>query len=63
MIAAYVNLGGIGRYIFDGLALYDYGRVLVGAVLVTGLALAVDGALAVVVTGPAGGEEVLGQPE
>ncbi|WP_147103928.1 ABC transporter permease [Nesterenkonia populi] len=48
MIAAYVNLGGIGRYIFDGLALYDYGRVLVGAVLVTVLALTVDGLLAVV---------------
>ena len=45
-IAAYVNLGGLGRYVFDGLAVYDYGRVLVGAVLVTALALAVDGALA-----------------
>ncbi|PPG28450.1 ABC transporter permease [Pseudoclavibacter sp. RFBG4] len=45
-IAAYVNLGGLGRYIFDGLAVTDYGRVLVGAVLVTGLALVVDGLLA-----------------
>ena len=45
-IAAYVNLGGLGRYIFDGLALYDYGQVLVGAVLVTALALAVDGMMA-----------------
>lgn len=45
-IAAYVNLGGIGRYIFDGLAVYDYGRVLVGAVLVTALAIVVDGVLA-----------------
>ncbi|MFL4472489.1 ABC transporter permease [Paeniglutamicibacter sp. MACA_103] len=45
-IAAYVNLGGLGRYIFDGLALYDYGQVLVGAVLVTGLALVLDGLLA-----------------
>ncbi|MGL3806210.1 ABC transporter permease [Paeniglutamicibacter sp. R2-26] len=45
-IAAYVNLGGLGRYIFDGLALYDYGQVLVGAVLVTALALAVDGLMA-----------------
>lgn len=45
-IAAYVNLGGIGRYIFDGLAVYDYGRVLVGALLVTLLALLVDGVLA-----------------
>lgn len=46
MIAAYVNLGGLGRYIFDGLAVYDYGRMLVGAVLVTALALIVDGVLA-----------------
>jgi osmoprotectant transport system permease protein len=45
-IAAYVNLGGLGRYIFDGLALYDYGQVLVGAVLVTALALVLDGLLA-----------------
>lgn len=48
-IAAYVNLGGLGRYIFDGLAVYDYGQVLVGAVLVTGLALVLDGLLAVLV--------------
>lgn len=46
MIAAYVNLGGLGRFIFDGLAVYDYGRMLVGAILVTFLALAVDGLLA-----------------
>lgn len=45
-IAAYVNLGGLGRYIFDGLAVTDYGRVLVGAILVTVLALVVDGLLA-----------------
>ncbi|MBV1778655.1 ABC transporter permease [Paeniglutamicibacter sp. ABSL32-1] len=48
-IAAYVNLGGLGRYIFDGLALYDYGEVLVGAVLVTALALVLDGLLALLV--------------
>lgn len=45
-IAAFVNLGGLGRYIFDGLALYDYTRVLVGALLVTLLALVLDGLLA-----------------
>lgn len=44
-IAAYVNLGGLGRYIFDGLALFDYGVVLVGAVLVAVLALLLDGLL------------------
>ncbi|WP_459257817.1 ABC transporter permease [Paeniglutamicibacter antarcticus] len=48
-IAAYVNLGGLGRYIFDGLALYDYGKVLVGAVLVTALALVLDGLMALLV--------------
>ncbi|MBK0421576.1 ABC transporter permease subunit [Leucobacter sp. CSA2] len=47
-IAAYVNEGGIGRFIFDGLALHDYGRMLVGAALVTALALAVDGCLALI---------------
>lgn len=47
-IAAFVNLGGIGRFIFDGLALYDYGRVVLGAVLVAAVALALDGALALV---------------
>lgn len=45
-IAAYVNLGGLGRYIFDGLAVQDYGRVMVGALLVTLLALALDVLLA-----------------
>ena len=47
-IAAYVNLGGIGRYIFDGLAVYDYSEVLVGAFLVMVRAIAVDAALGVV---------------
>jgi len=48
-IAAYVNLGGLGRYIFDGISLYKYDRVLVGALLVAVLALALDAILAVVV--------------
>ncbi|MFI6169980.1 ABC transporter permease [Nocardia sp. NPDC051052] len=45
-IAAYVNLGGLGRYIFDGISLYRYDRVLVGALLVAVLAMALDGLLA-----------------
>lgn len=57
MIAAYVNLGGLGRYIFDGLAVYDYGRMLVGALLVTILALVIDGMLAVI-----GGFVIPGRP-
>ncbi|NLU83892.1 ABC transporter permease [Rhodococcus sp. HNM0569] len=48
-VAAYVNLGGLGRYIFDGLALYQYDRVLVGAILVAALALVLDGVLALCV--------------
>ncbi|WP_410870477.1 ABC transporter permease [Nocardia sp. A7] len=48
-IAAYVNLGGLGRYIFDGLGLYRYDLVLVGALLVAILALVLDGILAVAV--------------
>ncbi len=54
-VAAYVNLGGLGRYIFDGLALYDYGRVLVGAILVALLTLIVDGLLALAVWASAPG--------
>lgn len=45
-IAAYVNLGGLGRYIFDGISLYRYDRVLVGALLVALLAMLLDGLLA-----------------
>jgi osmoprotectant transport system permease protein len=48
-IAAYVNLGGLGRYIFDGIGLYRYDRVLVGAVLVAALALVLDALLAAAV--------------
>ena len=48
-VAAYVNLGGLGRYIFDGLALRSYDRVLVGALLVAALAQIVDGLLAAAV--------------
>ncbi|MEU2253102.1 ABC transporter permease [Nocardia xishanensis] len=50
-IAAYVNLGGLGRYIFDGLGLHRYDRVLVGALLVAALAMLLDGLLALVVWG------------
>lgn len=32
-VAAYVGLGGLGRYIFDGLSVRDYQLVAVGAVL------------------------------
>ncbi|MFD6463802.1 ABC transporter permease [Streptomyces roseolus] len=54
-IAAYVNLGGLGRYIFDGIGLYRYDRVLVGALLVAILAMTLDGLLAFVVWASAPG--------
>jgi osmoprotectant transport system permease protein len=41
-IAAYVGLGGLGRYLFDGLALQDYPRVVAGSVLVALLAVCID---------------------
>ncbi|GIH92547.1 ABC transporter permease [Planobispora siamensis] len=47
-VAAYVGLGGLGRYIIDGLATKDYPRAIGGAVLVAALALAVQGLFALV---------------
>ncbi|MPM69624.1 Carnitine transport permease protein OpuCB [bioreactor metagenome] len=44
-IAAYLGLGGLGRFILDGLPVRDYPRMLAGALLVTLLALLVDGLL------------------
>jgi osmoprotectant transport system permease protein len=41
-IAAYISLGGFGRYIFDGLATNNYALVASGALLVVLLALAVQ---------------------
>ncbi|WP_053655747.1 ABC transporter permease [Streptomyces sp. MMG1121] len=38
-IAAYVSLGGLGRYIMDGLYQKNYEKVVGGATLVAGLAL------------------------
>jgi osmoprotectant transport system permease protein len=47
-VAAYLSLGGLGRFIFDGLPVRDYTQVLVGALLVTLLALVLDGLLVLV---------------
>jgi osmoprotectant transport system permease protein len=41
-IAAEIGLGGLGRYIIDGLATQNYGEVAGGAMLVVALALAVQ---------------------
>jgi osmoprotectant transport system permease protein len=45
-IAAYVSFGGLGRYVFDGLAQRDLVQVMGGAVLVAVVAVALDLALA-----------------
>ena len=47
-IAAYVGMGGLGRYVMDGLAVRDYPQMLAGAVLVAALAVVVELVLAVV---------------
>ncbi|HEX4700594.1 MAG TPA: ABC transporter permease [Pseudonocardiaceae bacterium] len=41
-IAADVALGGLGRYVIDGLAQLDYAQMLAGALLVAVLAIVVD---------------------
>lgn len=41
-IASYVTLGGLGRFIYDGLAQKDYPQMISGAVLVAALALLSD---------------------
>ncbi|MFD6437773.1 ABC transporter permease [Streptomyces venezuelae] len=45
-IAAYVSFGGLGRYVFDGLAQRDLVQVLGGAALVAVVAVVLDLALA-----------------
>lgn len=47
-VVAFINLGGLGRFLIDGLAVADYGRVLGGAVIIALMAIVVDGALAMV---------------
>jgi osmoprotectant transport system permease protein len=41
-IAAYVSLGGLGRYVIDGYAELDYSQMLAGALAVAVLAILVD---------------------
>jgi osmoprotectant transport system permease protein len=45
-VVAYINLGGLGRYLFDGLVLSDFPQMLGGSLLIAGLAIAVDLGLA-----------------
>ena len=48
-VAAYASLGGLGRYLIDGIKVRQFHIALVGALLVTVLALIIDGLLAVAV--------------
>ncbi len=47
-IASYAGLGGLGRVITSGIGFNDYDLILGGALLVTALALTVDGLFAIV---------------
>ena len=48
-VAAYASLGGLGRYLIDGIKVRQFYLALVGALMVTVLALLLDGLLAMVV--------------
>jgi osmoprotectant transport system permease protein len=41
-IAAYVGLGGLGRFIIDGLATHDFPKMIAGSILVAVLAIVAD---------------------
>ncbi|WP_084959416.1 ABC transporter permease [Thermoactinospora rubra] len=47
-VAAYVGLGGLGRYIIDGLATKEYDQVVGGSVLIVLFALATQGLFTIV---------------
>lgn len=70
-VVAYLPLGGLGRYLFDGLVLQDFPRMLAGSLLIAGLAIAVDLILAAVQrtllspglsTDPRGGHKAAADP-
>ncbi|GAA2571381.1 ABC transporter permease [Mycolicibacterium diernhoferi] len=48
-VAAYASLGGLGRYLIDGIKVREFYLALVGALMVTALALILDAALALAV--------------
>lgn len=47
-VAAILPVGGLGRYLFDGLAVQQYNEMLGGSILVVALALVTDGIFALV---------------
>lgn len=48
-VAAYASLGGLGRYLIDGIEVRQYHIAVVGALMVAGLALILDGVLGLAV--------------
>ncbi len=44
-VAAWLPLGGLGRFLFDAIPVRDYGQMLAGSILVILLALVADGLL------------------
>lgn len=48
-VAAYASLGGLGRYLIDGIQVRQFHIALVGALMVTALALILDAVLALAV--------------
>ena len=60
-IAAYASLGGLGRYLIDGIKIREFYIALVGALMVTALALLLDALLAFAVWASAPGSGRLGR--
>lgn len=47
-VVAVISLGGLGRFLIDGIAVRDYPQVFGGAVIIAALAIVVDAVLALV---------------
>lgn len=66
-VAAYASLGGLGRYLIDGIKEREFHIALVGALLVALLALVLDGLLALAVWASVPGtgrlRRVVGRPD
>ncbi|KZS64778.1 ABC transporter permease [Mycobacterium ostraviense] len=61
-VAAYASLGGLGRYLIDGIKERQFHIALVGAVMVAALALILDAVLALAVWASAPGTDRLRKP-
>ncbi|SOJ57912.1 Carnitine transport permease protein OpuCB [Mycobacterium simulans] len=61
-VAAYASLGGLGRYLIDGIKERQFHIALVGALMVAALALILDGLLALAVWASAPGTGRLSRP-